>query len=79
MFVESSSFVATVGAGWAATEVTGLALGAVVAATPIGWVLIFGGLAATAAVAVAATSAGNKVRAAFGSYYDMIMRWLGGR
>lgn len=79
MFVESSSFAASLGAGWLATEASVGLLGAVVAATPVGWVLIVGGLAAAATVAVVSTSADDRVRESFGPLYDAIMRWLSGR
>ncbi|MBU6442133.1 MAG: hypothetical protein KGM87_12975 [Betaproteobacteria bacterium] len=69
-FVEAGGFAAGAGTGVALTGVTLAALELVVAATPAGWVLIVGGLAAAAVVAagsVVMSSAGEQV---LGNLYD---------
>ena len=69
-FVETGGFGAGLGTGVALTGVTMAALEIVVAATPVGWVLIVGSLAVAGIVAggsIAMSSAGEQV---FGDLYD---------
>ena len=77
MFVESTSFAVSTGAGSLVAS-AGLAnLGIAVAATPVGWVLIVVVLAA--AVAGATLLSDHLIRAHAGDAYDRIMEWLGAK
>ena len=76
MFVESSSFALSAVAGDIATMAGMAALDVLVAATPLGWVLIVGGLAVAGAAAAGSVYANSWTENNAGSYYDRIMSWI---
>ena len=74
MFIESSSFAASAGAGIVAVNA---ALTFLMVATPVGWVgLIVGGVAVAGVAAAASISANNYTKNISGSLYDDIMKWI---
>jgi hypothetical protein len=78
LFIESSSFLASVVTGTVAVNVGTAALGFLMVATPIGWVgLIVGGLAVAGTAAGTSMWVNGQVKANSGSWYDMIMKSLG--
>jgi hypothetical protein len=76
MFTHSLSFATSVGTAEVATYVGMAALELAVAATPVGWVLIVGGLAVAGAAAVASVQMNSYWEHNGGSLYDKIMHWL---
>ncbi|MCP4488487.1 MAG: hypothetical protein GY820_14380 [Gammaproteobacteria bacterium] len=74
LFIESSSFVASAGAGILAVNAGTAALGFLMVATPIGWVgLIIGGVAVAGAAAAASITMNDIVKGKGGGLYDNIM------
>jgi len=77
LFIESSSFAASAGAGMVAVNVGTAALTLLVAATPIGWVgLVAGGLAVAGTAAAVSIGVNSYTKENSGSTYDNIMKWL---
>ncbi len=77
MFIESSSFAASAGAGIVAVNAGAAALTFLMVATPIGWVgLIVSGIAVAGVAATASISANNYTKNISGSLYDDIMKWI---
>ena len=77
MFIESSSFAASAGAGILTVNVGTAALGLLMIATPIGWVgLIIGGVAIAGTAATASITMNNIVKRKGGGLYDDIMKRL---
>ena len=80
MFVESSSFAGSMGAGYVLTGVgmdaLDAALGVALAATPAGRVLIVGGLAVAGAAAAGSMYFDGVAERHAGSFYDRIMNWM---
>lgn len=77
LFVESSSFALSAGAGILAVNAGTAALGLLMVATPIGWVgLIIGGVAVAGTAAVASITTNNIVKSKSGGLYDQIMGGL---
>ncbi len=77
LFIESSSFALSAGAGILAVNAGTAALGLLMVATPIGWVgLIVGGVVVAGAAATASITANNIVKGKSGGLYDQIMRRL---
>jgi len=70
LFVESSSFVASVWAGGAAAYAGGAALTFLTVATPVGWVGLI------VVVAAASMGANYIVKEESGGVYDSIMEWI---
>ncbi len=70
LFVESSSFVASVWAGGAAAYAGSAALTFLTVATPVGWVGLI------VVVAAASTGANYIVKEESGGVYDSIMEWI---
>ena len=80
MFIESSSFAASAGFG-SIVAIQGsilaeAALGALVAATPAGWVLIVVGLGVAAAAAGTSIYMDKTVTENAGGWHDSIMKWI---
>jgi len=76
MFIESTSFVVSAGAGWM-TSSLGSALLFSMVATPVGWVgLIVGGALIVSASAAAATYSNTLMQKNSGEWYDSIMQEL---
>ncbi|HED16923.1 MAG TPA: hypothetical protein ENI64_08960 [Gammaproteobacteria bacterium] len=74
MFIESSSFAASAGAG-ILTINAGLAL--LLVATPAGWVgLVLGGIAIAGTAAVTSIGVNHYIKESFGEVYDDIMNWI---
>lgn len=77
MFVESSSFTASVILGGTAAKLGTGALGLIVVATPVGWAgLIVGGLVVAGVSAATALTVNHTVKKNSGSVYDAIMKWM---
>lgn len=77
LFIESSSFAASAGAGILAVNAGAAALSLLIVATPVGWVgLIIGGVAVAGASAAASITANNIVKNKSGGLYDQIMGYL---
>jgi len=77
MFVESSSFALSAGAGSAIINAGGAVLSFLVVATPIGWVgLIIGGAVIAASAAGAGIWVNNTVKNNSGGIYDAIMKLI---
>lgn len=77
LFIESSSFVASAGAGVLAVNAGTAALSLLVVATPVGWVgLIVGGLVVAGAAAGASMTMNKIVSDKSGGFYDDIMQWM---
>jgi hypothetical protein len=80
MFIESTSFAASAGAGMLVVNVgSGIAesaLAACLAATPAGWVLIIAGIGVAAVAAGAAIYSDKMIKENSGSLYDSIMKWI---
>lgn len=77
LFIESSSFAASAGAGILAVNAGTAALGLLVVATPVGWVgLIVGGVAVASVAAAASITTNNIVKNKSGGLYDQIMGFL---
>jgi hypothetical protein len=80
MFVESFSFAASAGFGEAValggSAIAAEALGALVAATPAGWVLFVVGLGVAAAAAGTSILADKIVKKRGGHWYDSITKWM---
>lgn len=77
LFIESSSFALSAGAGILAVNAGTAALGLLMVATPIGWVgLIIGGVAVAGTAAAASITTNNIVKSKSGGLYDQIMRGL---
>jgi hypothetical protein len=76
MFVQSSSFALSAGVGGALTVAGMGVLEIALAATPVGWLLILGGLAVAGVAAAGSTYIGNLTEHTAGSYYDKIMAWI---
>lgn len=75
MFIESSSFAASAGAGMLAVNVGTAVLGLLMVATPIGWVgLIIGGVAVAGAAAAASISMNSLAKEKSGGLYDALMQ-----
>jgi hypothetical protein len=79
MFIESSSFAASAGAGLGVVYggsalIAKVALTTVVAATPAGWVLVVVGIVVAAAAATTSILVDNKIKENAGSWYDAIMK-----
>lgn len=80
LFIESSSFAASAGAGILAVNVGTAALGLLMVATPVGWVgLIIGGIAVAGAAATTSIVVNNAIKENSGSWYDSIMAAIGVR
>ena len=80
LFVESSSFAASAGAGILAVNAGTAALGLLMVATPVGWVgLIIGGIAVAGAAATTSIVVNNAIKENSGSWYDSIMSAIGVR
>jgi hypothetical protein len=80
LFIESSSFAASAGAGILAVNVGTAALGLLMVATPVGWVgLIIGGIAVAGAAATTSIVVNNAIKDNSGSWYDSIMAAIGVR
>ncbi len=78
MFVESSSFAASAGAGIFAVNAGTAVLGLVLVATPVGWVgLVVGGIAVAGVATAASIATNNQFKQRSGLWYDNIMKWLG--
>jgi hypothetical protein len=78
MFIHSSSLALSATAGEIAT-IAGMAtldIAIAVAATPVGWVLIIGGLAVAGAAALGSVYVNNWTEKHAGSFYDRIMSWI---
>ena len=80
MFIESSSFAAS---AWLGTlvaiqgsAIAEAALGALIAATPAGWVLIVVGLGVAAAAAGTSIYMDKTVTENAGGWHDSIMKWI---
>ncbi|UTA48659.1 hypothetical protein L1F30_03730 [Simiduia sp. 21SJ11W-1] len=80
LFIESTSFAASAGAGILTVHAGTAALGLLMVATPIGWVgLIVGGLAVAGAAATASIAVNNTIKDNSGSWYDGIMGAIGSK
>lgn len=80
LFIESSSFAASAGAGILAVNTGTAALGLLMVATPVGWVgLIIGGIAVAGAAATTSIVVNNAIKDNSGSWYDSIMTAIGVR
>lgn len=82
LFVESTSFALSTGAGTLAAYAGDAALTFLLAATPVGWVglvVIVGGLAVAGVAAATSIGATNYLENNSGSWYDAIMEWIGSR
>ncbi|MCP4342509.1 MAG: hypothetical protein GY799_27420 [Desulfobulbaceae bacterium] len=76
LFIESSSFVASAGAGILAVKSGIGALSLLMVATPVGWVgLIIGGIAVAGVAVAASIGMNNVVKEKSGELYDDIMKW----
>lgn len=77
LFIESSSFAASAGAGIIAVNIGTAALTLLVSATPIGWVgLVVGGLAVAGTAAMTSIGVNSYTKEKSGSRYDDIIKWL---
>ncbi len=75
LFIESSSFAASAGAGMLAVNIGAAALGLLMVATPVGWVgLIVGGVAVAGVAATASITMNSVVKKNSGGLYDEIMK-----
>ena len=78
MFIESSSFAFSAGAGLAVVSVGAAiakaSLAALVAATPAGWVLIVVGIGVAVAAAGTSIWLDKTIKENAGSWYDFIMK-----
>lgn len=80
LFIESSSFAASAGAGVLAVNAGTAALGLLMVATPIGWVgLIVGGIAVAGTAATTSIVVNKAFKDNSGAWYDSIMSVLGVR
>ncbi len=73
LFIESSSFSASVVAGTLAVN-GGLAL--LMVATPVGWVAVVAGLAVASVSAASSIGMNNYVKENSGNLYDDILKWI---
>jgi len=73
LFIESSSFSASVVAGTLAVN-GGLAL--LMVATPVGWVAVVAGLAVAGVAAASSIGMNNYVKENSGNLYDDILKWI---
>lgn len=76
-FVEAAGFGFGFGAGTVLTAATGSALELIVLATPAGWALIVGGLAAVGVVAVGSMAGSRLGELGSGRIYDDVVRLFG--
>ena len=77
MFIESSSFVASVASGALVVKGGMSALTFLMVATPVGWVgLVVGGLAIAGTAAAASLGTNIQTKKKAGGLYDLIMKWL---
>jgi hypothetical protein len=77
MFIESSSFALSAGAGTAVVNAGGAVLTLLMVATPIGWVgLVIGGVVVAGAAAGVAIGMNSAVKNNSGDWYDSIMAWI---
>lgn len=77
LFIESSSFAASAGAGIIAVNAGTAALTLLVAATPVGWVgLVVGGFVVAGTAAAASIGVNSYTKEKGGNTYDNIMKWL---
>jgi hypothetical protein len=78
LFIESSSFVASAGAGMLAVDAGTAALGLLMVATPVGWIgLIVGGIVVAGAAATTSIIVNKAIKDNSGSWYDSIMGAIG--
>lgn len=78
LFIESSSFAVSAGAGMLAVSAGSAALTFLMVATPVGWVgLVIGGIVVAGTAAATTIAANDLVKSNSGGVYDSIMNYLG--
>ena len=78
LFIESTSFALSAGAGIIAVNAGTATLGFLMVATPIGWVgLVVGGLAVAGTAAAVSMGVNTKIKENSGSWYDSLITVLG--
>lgn len=76
LFIESSSFAASAGVGLGVVAAGNWLLGALLVATPAGWVLIVGGLGIATAAATTSLLSDRHARELADSTYERILAWM---